>query len=227
MRKFLLFALVLFFCGSALSAEETDAPRPAPAAVETTYVVRTGQRLQAPVAATYRLFEYSQQRGRWILPDMGYYDIGHFRSQLWFAGVGVEFHPSRRVTWTQIVYVAQAVGREAHNERSFWIWPVVDANLTPRLSLEAVAYPTLPLNRAQRWAFDLDRVKLEYKVNSRLVAGAGLSATTGAGMDWERRPFLTLTSSRGRAANCEFWLERIPGGAQIQVRYQLIRPGRF
>ena len=202
-------------------AESEGGPR-----LESTWVVRTGQRLQAPYSPTYRLVEYSQQRGRWIVPDFGYYDSGSFGYQLWFTGGGVEMHPAKRITWTQIVYAAQAAGHMSHGERSLFVWPVVDATITRRLTAETVFYPTIPLNRAQRWGFDLDRVKVEYRVRPNLVAGAGFSASTGAGMGWEKRPFATVTTLRG-GRSMEFWGERIPGGAQLQVRYQLTRRGMF
>lgn len=234
MRRILLFVLLMTAAGVGLAAEEGAQPAIGPAGesqhaaspVETTWVVRTGQRMQAPMAATYRLIEYSQQRGRWIVPDVGYYDIGHTRSEIWFAGAGFEMRPNRHIDWTQIFYIAQTAGREAHNERMFWIWPVVDVAFNPRWSAEAVVYPTIPLNRSQRWGLDVDRVKLEYRMKPHMRAGLGLKAATGGGMGWERDPFLTMTCLRDKR-NVEFWVQRIPDGAAVQVRYQIVRKGIF
>jgi hypothetical protein len=189
---------------------------------ETTYVVRTGERLQAPYAASYRLVEVSQQRGRWICPDIGYYDIGSRTEQLWFAGVGADLIHNKRLDWTQVVYVEQEAGVKAHNERAMWIWPVLDLNLTNRLTSETVVYPTIPLDHAQRWGFDIDRSKLEYLVHHRLRVGAGYSASVGAESDWLSKPFLTATTYN-RTGSWEFWLQRIQGGAQLQLRYTLVR----
>ena len=188
------------------------------------YVLRTGEQLQGPHITTYRLFEYAQQRGRWIVPDFGYYDIGRPSQQYWFVGGGAELHHSNRFVWTQMLYAAQMAGSATHNERAFWIWPVLDARYTPRLTSEVVLYPTIPLDRAERWGVDLDRAKLEYAVRPKLLFGAGYNGSICAGTPWTNRPFLTATHI-GHSSSWEFWIERMPHGAQIQARYQLERRG--
>lgn len=212
-----IFALFLVAVLPLFAAAQEARPQP-----ETTVVVRTGMRLQAPYASSYRLFEFSQQRGRWIYPDIGYYDIGHLSEQLWFAGVGGDFYHNKHVDWTQVVYVEQEAGAAAHNERALWVWPVLDVQITPRLSAETVVYPTIPLNRAQRWEFDVDRSKLEYLLRRRLTVGAGYSACVGAETGWLSKPFLTATV-HNRSGSWEFWVQRIQDGAQLQVRYTLVK----
>jgi len=212
---------VLVFLAALPASINAQEARPRP---ETTYVLRTGLRMQAPYASSYRLFEFSQQRGRWIYPDVGYYDIGHLRDQLWFAGVGADLYHSKRIDWTQVLYVEQEAGSAAHNQRALWVWPVLDLQITPRLSSETVVYPTIPLNRAQRWEFDVDRTKVEYLLRPRLLIGAGYSATVGAECDWKSKPFLTATT-RNRSGSWEFWVQRIQDGAQLQVRYTLVKGG--
>jgi len=182
MGSCILFVLFLLAALPAFAAETAPA-------TETTFVARAGERMQKPVNTTYRQLEISQQRGSWIYPDVGYYDSGHTSDQLWFLGAGREFIVNKHVDWTQIVYVEQEVGRDARNQRAIWIWPVLNLQFTPRLSSETVLYPTIPINRSQRWEFDLDRSKMEYALNPLLRVGAGYSATVGAECAWQNRPF--------------------------------------
>lgn len=221
MRSRFFFAFFLF-AALPLLASEPDTPSPSPS--ESVYIVRTGERLVAPYTTSYRLVEYVQLHGRWIFPDVGYYDIGHLSEQLWFAAAGGEVYRGAHARWTQEVYFSQEAGSAAKNQRSLWIWPVVDLRFTPRLSAETVVYPTVPLNCAQRWGFDVDRSKLEYLLRRNLTVGAGYAATVGAETDWQNKPFLTTTVNN-RTGSWEFWVQRINGGAQLQARYQLERRG--
>jgi len=222
MRSCLAICLLVL---GGLGAGHTQESAPPREPVVTAITVRTGEQLQTPVVQTYRLIEFSQQRGRWILPDFGDYDFGQGGERLLFAGVGAEFRPSKRATLTQIVYVSQAVGPGSHGARSIWLWPVLDVNFTPRLTAEAVVYPTIPLNGAAQAGFDVDRVKMEYSVGRKLAAGAGYSGSICGGSAWKNKPFLTTTATT-RAGSFEFWIQKIPGGGQIQVRYQLVRSER-
>jgi hypothetical protein len=185
-----------------------------------TYIVRTGEPLQSPHVLTYHMLEYYQTRGRWVFPDVGYYDGGNWHDGQWFVGVGAELVHSKRATWTQQLYFAQEAGSDAHNQRSLWVWPVLDLRFTPRLTAQTVVYPTVPLDKAARWGFDVDRSKLEYAFRPHLKAGAGYAASKLATSAWKNEPFLTATVMN-RTGDWEFWLERMPGGAQVQLRYQL------
>jgi len=221
MRSGLVICLSILLGVGVARAGESGWREPA----ASSYTVRTGEHLRAPYVQTYRLVEYSQQRGRWILPDFGDYDFGQGGERLLFTGVGAEFHPGKRVVLTQIVYFSQALGPGSHAARYIWVWPVLDVNIAPRLKAEAVAYPTIPLNRAADAGFDLDRAKLEYALRPRFTLGLGYSASECASTGWQNKPFLTTTIST-RAGAFEFWLQKIPAGEQIQVRYQLVRSPR-
>ncbi len=222
MRSGLFIGLLVLGGIAAASAEESVQAREP---VLSAYTVRAGEQLQAPHVQTYRLVEFSQQRGRWIFPDFGDYDFGQGGERLTFVGVGAEFHPARRATLTQIVYLSQAVGPGSHGARSLWLWPVLDVNFTPRLTAEAVVYPTIPLNGASKAGFDVDRAKMEYAVRRKLTLGAGYSGSICDGSAWKNKPFATTTVAT-RAGSFEFWLQRMPGGGQIQIRYQLVRSQR-
>jgi hypothetical protein len=215
-----LFAfLLLFACVQASLADQPAAQRPL-----SIYIVRTGEQLQAPHVLTYRMVEYIQERGRWIFPDVGYYDCGHSNDRQWFAGVGAELYHGEHANFSQEIYVTQEEGSAAHNQRSMWVWPVLDLRFTPRLTSQTVAYPTLPLNRSAQWGFAVDRSKLEYALRPNFQVGPGYASSKTPGTPWQNRPFLTTTFTN-RAGAWEFWLERMPGGGQIQLRYMKAHRG--
>jgi hypothetical protein len=186
------------------------------------YVLRMGEQLQSPHVVTYRVAEWEQMRGRWILPDVGYYDTGYGKDQIWFAGGGANVLHSKHVDWEQELYVLQEAGPESTNKRFIWLWPVLDFRFRPRLTAQVAAYPTLPLNRAQGWAFDVDRAKMEWAAASHWKAGMGYAGGLSPSSACQHRPFLTVTRSTG-AGNFEVWLQQYNGGAQVQLRYSLVR----
>jgi hypothetical protein len=189
------------------------------------YLARGGEQLTSPHVVTYRMFEWSQMRGKWILPDIGYYDNGNGKDQIWFAGGGADFVRRKHFTWEQEIYLTQEAGEEAHNQRSLWGWTVLDFRLKHRLSGEAVGYPTVPLDRAQGWGYDIDRAKLERAAGRHWLAGVGYAGGLCSGDTWQSKPFVTVTR-KTRAGNFEFWLQSIPGGRQVQFRYLLIRSNK-
>jgi len=91
-----------------------------------------------------------------------------------------------------------------------------------QLSAQVAAYPTLPLNRAQRWAYDVDRAKLERTISSRWSVGVGYAGGVCDSRKWQSEPFLTTTRRTPRG-NFEVWLQSTLGGSQVQVRYLLVR----
>jgi hypothetical protein len=215
----LLTVLFLFVCCQASFAEPVDSHQ-----LLSIYIVRTGEQLQAPHVLTYRMVEYAQMRGRWVIPDVGYYDGGHTNDSQWFAGVGKELYRGEHLAWTQEVYAVQESGSAAQNQRFLWIWPVLDLRATPRLTAQAVVYPTVPIDRAAQWGIGVDRAKLEYDLRSHLRAGAGYSSSKCVGAPWQNKPFVTTTLTN-RAGAWEVWLQRMPGGAQVQLRYELVHRG--
>lgn len=222
--RFLVFALCFSSALPLLAEPEVPYPTPAPAsshAPTDIVVVRGSEALQSPHVMGYRMVEWAQLRSIWLLPDIGYYDTGNGKDQLWFVGGGIDL-PKPHVEWSEEIYVAQAAGPEAHNERSMWLWTVFEFNLRKRLTAELVCYPTLPLNRSQDWGFDIDRGKLEWAVKPHWLIGPGYSGTSfSSKSSWQSKPFATVTRKTG-TGNYEFWLQRIPGGTQAQFRYMLV-----
>jgi hypothetical protein len=217
MRHFLGYVVLLLFLPvPLLAAREGSQP------AINIYIVRTAEQLQGPHVITYRIFEWTQERGRWIVPDLGYFDTGYGKEQIWFAGAGAKLVHRRHIDWEQELYVSQEAGPDSKNKRSLWIWPVVDMRFPAQLSAQVAAYPTLPLNRAQRWGFDVDRVKLERTVGSRWSVGVGYAGGVCDSHKWQSEPFLTTTRRTPRG-NFEVWLQSTPGGSQVQVRYLLVR----
>ena len=217
MRHLCLLIVSILLIACDLPAQADDR-RP----VVNIYVLRMAEQLQSPHIVTYRVAEWEQMRGRWILPDVGYYDTGYGKDQLWFAGGGADVLHSKHVDWEQELYVLQEAGPESRNKRFLWLWPVLDFRFRPRLTGELVAYPTIPLNHAQGWGYDVDRSKIEWAGNSHWKAGVGYSGGLTTSSSCQHSPFLTVTRA-SRAGNFEVWLQRISGGAQVQLRYTLVR----
>jgi hypothetical protein len=222
MRSGLVFCFLFLAWMSVGALAETDSHD---TPLVSTYIVRTGEQLQAPHVLTYKLVEYELQRGRWILPDLGAYDAGRAQSKLLFLAAGADLHRGKKTFLTQEIYFVQAAGPGSHGARSLWVWPVLDLNFTPRLKAEAVAYPTIPLNRAAQAGFDVDRAKLEYAVRRNFTLGGGYGSSKCEGSAWQNKPFLTTTIF-SRAGSVEFWLQQMPGGGQVQARYTLVHAGR-
>jgi hypothetical protein len=168
------------------------------------------------------VFEWTQERGRWIIPDFGYFDTGYGKEQVWFAGAGAKLIHSRHVDLEQELYLTQEAGRDSENRRSLWIWPVLNMRFPARLSAQVAAYPTLPLDRAQRWGYDVDRAKLERTLSSHWQVGVGYAGGIDETRAWQSKPFLT-TTRRTHLGNLEVWIQSIPGGSQAQVRYLLVQ----
>ncbi|KAA6456460.1 hypothetical protein DYQ86_25335 [Acidobacteria bacterium AB60] len=208
--------LFFLFAGPLWAAEAESRP------VTNIFILRSAEQLQGPHVVTYRVFEWSEERGKWIFPDFGYFDTGYGREQIWFAGAGAHLLRTPRINWEQDFYVSQEAGPESKNRRAFWIWPVVNVRFPAKLSAQVAAYPTLPLNRAQRWGYDVDRAKLERRLGAHWSAGVGYAGGICETRTWESKPFLTATH-RTKLGNFEVWLQKIPGGSQAQVRYVLVR----
>jgi hypothetical protein len=185
-------------------------------------IVRSGEQLQGPHVLTYRLAEWEQMRGRWIPADFGYYDTGYGQDQIWFGGGGAVITARPRFRWEQEFYVSQEAGPQSENRRAFWIWPVFYLQPKPRLSVMAAPYPTIPLDRAQRWSFNIDRAKIEWSASSHWRVGAGYAGGIGSARTWQNQPFLTATRTT-RFGSFETWLESMPGGGQVQLRYVLVK----
>jgi hypothetical protein len=215
--KHLLYLGLLLACLVPLCSAEADRPQPI-----NIIILRTAEQLQSPHILTYRVAEWEQMRGRWIPFDIGYYDTGYGQDQMWFAGGGAVLAAHPRFRLEQEFFVLQEAGPQSQNKRTFWLWPVLSLQPTPRLSAQIAAYPTIPLDRAQHKSLDIDRAKLEWSLTTHWRAGAGYSGGFCSGPTWQSEPFLTATRST-RVGSFEVWLQRISGGAQVQLRYTLVR----
>jgi hypothetical protein len=190
--------------------------------VKNIYVVRFGEQLQSPHIVTYRVVEWAQKRGRWILPDLGYKDNGYAQDQIWFVAGGAQILHRDRFDWTQEFYFTQEAGPESHNKRSLWIWPVLDGRYPHHLSSQAVMFPTIPLDSAQRWGLDVDRARVEWNAKPRWLTGVGYSGGICKQRTWQNRPFVSL-KRKTQMGDFDLWAQRVPGGAQLQVRWLLVR----
>jgi len=215
MRYVVLFAFLLSLVPAMAETADADS-------TVDIFILRSAEQLQAPHIVSYRLFEWTQLHGRWLIPDLGYYDTGYGKDQTWFAAAGAYVVKRRRVDYYQELYFTQEAGSQSTNKRGLFIWPVLDARFRPHLTGELAIYPTVPLDRAQRWGLNMDRGKLEWAANSRWLIGAGYSGGICSARTWQNEPFLTATR-KTRAGSFEFWLQRDPAGAQAQVRYTLVR----
>ena len=218
MRFFCGFLLILLTAFKAMVAEP-------PSPVTNIYILRGAEQLNAPHRLSYRLVEWSQMRGKMIFPDIGYYDSGYGKDQIWFAGAGGDFIQNKRFSWEQEFYFAQGMGPESRNQRSLWVWTVFDVSLPHRFSVQAVTYPSIPLNHAQRLGFDVDRIKVERRLSPHWRAGLGYTGGICASRTWQNSTFATITRTT-RAGNFEFWLQQASAGTQAQVRYLLITGDR-
>jgi hypothetical protein len=211
-----LSIVTILWISSDLAAQTKDR-RP----VTDIFVLRAGEQLQSPHIVTYRVAEWERMWGRWILPDVGYYDTGYGKDQIWFAAAGGDVLHSKHVDWQQEFYVLQEAGSESKGKRFAWIWPIIDFRVRPRLTAQFVGYPTIPLNRVQGWSYDVDRAKIEWAASSHWETGVGYSGGVSASSACQHSPFLTVTRAT-REGNVEVWLERMSGGAQVQVRYVFV-----
>lgn len=183
-------------------------------------IARTGIRTDSPHVGTYHYLEFFQTRGDWVLPDVGSLDFSHSVYRELFAGAGRVLYNSKHVTWVEELYFAQAVGRAAQSARYLWPWTLVDIRLAPALSSEIVYFPYVPLNSAAHFQHVLERAKVEYAPVKTWKIGAGYGAYQYSGLGWQSRPFVTTTFNTS-VGSFELWLQKMPDGGQVQLRYQL------
>ena len=211
MHKSLVFACLIVILGVQQAlAQSTD-----------TFMLRAGGRLDTPHVGTYDLFEYFREKGKWIVWDMGGISYPHNSYEV-FIGAGRTLHSGEKLTLVEEFYFDQDLGPAGRGARYFWPWTLVDFRFTPKLTSEVVYFPYVPLNKSARIQHVLERAKVEYALNGRWKVGAGYGGYKFAGDEWQNRPFITTTVST-RAGSMEFWLQRMPGGAQLQLRYHLAR----
>jgi hypothetical protein len=188
-------------------------------------IARTGVRTGAPYASTYHFVEFLQSRGKWIYPDVGYIDFGHGNYREVFVGAGRALWKNKWAMLVEELYFNQATGSAAKSARYIQPWTLVDCQFSSRLTGEVVYFPYLPLNHSAHIQHVLERAKVEYALTPAWKIGGGYAGYKFGDYQWQNRPMLTTTLST-RAGSFELWLQKMPGGGQVQLRYQLLHLSR-
>ncbi len=214
----LVFVTVLFllfaFVTDAMAQDKEES-------TQNFLIMRAG--LQNNGTGTYRVAEFFQQRGKWIYPDVGYLDFTHAGNyREFFIGAGGVVYQSKRVTLIEEGYLDKAAGSNSGGALYFQPWTLVVFTLAPKLGAEVVYFPYIPLNKAGRIQHVLERAKLEYDF-SRVKVGGGYGAYRFGDGPWTNRPFGSVTFKGAHGGALELWLQKMPKGGQIQVRYSLVK----
>lgn len=186
----------------------------------TIVLARTGLRLDSPHVETYHYLEVLQLRGKWVYPDIGYIDFGRNNYREVFAGAGGTLHDSKRMTLFGVLFFDQTSGPAGRSARYLMPWTMLQFRFTPKFTNETVYFVYLPLNDSARIQQVPERTKFEYALKKPWKVGAGYGGYKYGDAGWQHKPFVTTTIST-RAGAFELWLQKMPGGAQVQFRYML------
>ncbi len=186
----------------------------------TIFLARTGVRLDSPHVGTYHYLEFIQLRGKWVYPDVGYIDFGKNNYREVFAGGGRTLRDSKRMTLVGELFYDQSFGPAARGARYLVPWTMLQFRFTPKFTNETVYFVYLPLNDSARIQQVPERTKFEYALKKPWKVGAGYGGYKYGDAGWQHKPFVTTTLST-RAGAFELWLQKMPGGAQVQFRYML------
>jgi hypothetical protein len=184
-------------------------------------MARTGELIESPHVAIIHYMEFFQIRKRWIVPDIGYVDFGHGNYRELFIGGGRTLLDNRCATFDQELLYVQTLGPAAKGAVYLQPWSMFRFRFTPKITSETVYFAYFPLNDPAKFHQVIERAKLEYAVKRRWKIGAGYAGTKPVGGHWTNKPFLTTTLLT-KAGAVEFWVQKIPAGAQIEVRYALV-----
>jgi hypothetical protein len=215
------FCVAALFLPCAFHSFGQDATGTSERSTTTIFLARTGEQIESPPSATYHFLELLQMRGRWVYPDVGYIDFARNDYREGFIGAGAMLLHNKRVTLIEELYFDQAFGSAAQSARYLQPWTMLQLRFTPKFTNETVYFPYLPLNSSGRIQQVLERSKFEYAVKKAWKAGMGYGGYRYGGLEWQNKPFLTTTLSSA-AGDFEFWLQKLPGGAEVQLRYQLV-----
>ena len=222
MKTTLFATLILLAFALASNAQTTDNTTTSnPDPTVSILSVRTGVRTDAPHSGTYHYVEFFQLRGNWIYPDFGYIDFNGTGYREVSVGAGRTLYHSDRATIAEELYFDQAVGPDAKSARYLQPWTLVDLNITKKLTTETVYFPYLPLNQSARIQHVLERAKVEYQVAKHVKVGGGYAGYKYGDGEWQSKPMIATTVST-KAGSFEFWLQKMPGGGQVQIRYTLV-----
>jgi len=169
---------------------------------------------------TYRLVEVFQVRGKWVAPDVGYIDFADATSyREVYIGGGAVLLNTEHLTIIGEIFLDKATGDNAGGALYLLPWTYVGYRFSPKIISEAVYFPYLPLNQAGTVQHVLERAKVEYIGIKPMKVGLGYGGYQFGDEPWQNKPFITSTLQTSRFGNLELWLQKIPGTAQVQIRY--------
>lgn len=213
-----LFSTVTSF-GQDAAPDENGDSRATP--TKTFFMARTGESLETPHIGIIHYLEFFQIRGKWIYPDIGYVDFAHGNYREFFLGGGRTLYDGKLATWDQELLYVQATGPAARSASYLQPWSMLRLRFTPKFTNETVYFAYFPLNGSAHIHHVIERAKFEYALKKRWRIGVGYAGVKFSGVPGVNKPLITTTIST-RAGAFEFWLQRIPGGEQVEVRYALI-----
>lgn len=191
----------------------------------TLFFARAGQSLKAPYPGTIHYLEFLQIRNGWIYPDIGYIDFAHNDYREWFIGGGRTLFDNKYVSFDQELLYVGTGGSTAGGAKYLQPYSMLRVRFTPKFTNETVYFNYLPLNQAARFHQVIERSKFEYAVKRRWKIGGGYAGVPLPGGKWIHKPLLTTTVST-KAGAFELWLQKIPGGAGLELRYALVHTSR-
>ena len=220
MRRCFAWAALLWVSPRAPAPDRT--PRPPPR--NRFFWPARAKALTGHTSASIHYLEFFQIRKKWIYPDIGYVDFAHGNYREFFIGGGRTLY-NKIATWDQELEYVQATGPAARSAPYLQPWSMLRLRFTPKLPSEIVYFPYFPLNDAARFHQVIERAKFEYAVKKRWKIGAGYAGTKpgwamGRTSRFSPRPIST------KAGAFEFWLQKIPAGGQIEIRYALVHASR-
>ena len=226
-RSALKFAALLVLGCASTSFAQNAAPNEDAATppTESLFFARTGESLNGPYTATIHYLEFLQIRRKWIVPDVGYIDFGHANYREFYVGGGRTLFDNKYASFDQELLYLGTLGPAAQGAKYLQPWSMLRVRFTPKFTNETVYFLYLPINDAARFHHVLERAKFEYAVMRHWKIGAGYAGVQLPGAAWINKPLLTTTIST-KAGAFEFWLQKTPGGAQIEARYALAHLSR-
>jgi hypothetical protein len=185
----------------------------------------TGESLLGPYTAAIHYLEFLQIRNRWILPDIGYINFGHGNYHEYYVGGGRSLIENRYTSFDQELLYLGTAGSAAGGAKYLQPWSMLRVRFTPKFTNETVYFLYLPVNHSARFHQVLERAKFEYALQRHWKIGAGYAGVKLPGAFLINKPLLTTTIST-KAGAFEFWLQKVPGGAEVQLRYALVYTSR-
>jgi hypothetical protein len=158
--------------------------------------------------------------------DLPGYRLRGFRPyREFFIGGGRTLYEGKWASWDQELLYVQGTGPAAGSARYLQPWTMVRFFFTPKLSSETVYFAYFPISDSAKFHHVIERAKLEYALKRHWKIGAGYAGLNFPGEPWQSRPLITTTILT-KEGDFEFWLQRIPGGGQVQLRYFLVHASR-